>query len=119
MEQLPQISQPCSKISQPLSPVLPARLPAVLLSLLFHHCRFYKLEKGNTAEQQERADLAAAQAHFGMLGWAAAALELAPGDASAPACDGLLAALLRRVVAVQEARQRGKAGPDWEGPEWM
>ena len=54
-----------------------------------------------------------------MLGWAAAALELAPGDASAPACDGLLAALLRRVVATQEARQRGKAGPDWEGPEWM
>ena len=39
--------------------------------------------------------------------------------ASAPACDGLLAALLRRVVAVQEARQRGKAAPDWEGPEWM
>ena len=81
-------------------------------------CRFYRLEKGNTAEQQERADLAAAQAHFGLLGWAAADLELAPGEASAPGCDALLAALLRRVVAVQEARQRGKAGPDWEALEW-
>ena len=81
-------------------------------------CRFFKLEQGNTAEQQERADLAAAQAHFELLGWPEAELELAPGDSSAPASDGLLAALLRRVVAVQEARQRSKAGPDWEAQEW-
>ncbi|KAL4443818.1 hypothetical protein ABPG75_011555 [Micractinium tetrahymenae] len=79
--------------------------------------RYFKLEQGNTLEQQESADLAAAQAHFALLGWPEGSLEVAPEDASA-GCDGALGALLRRAVALQEARQRGKPPPDWEQPEW-
>lgn len=74
--------------------------------------RYFKLEHGNTAEQQEKADAAAAQAHFVQLGWPAAELQPAPGD-EAGSCDELLGALLRRAEAVQEARQRGKEGLDW------
>lgn len=82
-------------------------------------CRHLLAEQEAAAEQQERADLAAAQAHFEMLGWPAADLAPAPGDEASPASDGLLSALLCRVVALQEARQRGKeAGVDWEAPQW-
>lgn len=42
---------------------------------------------------------------------------MAPGEEAA-ACDELLRALLRRAAALQEARQRGKSGVDWQGPEW-
>lgn len=67
-------------------------------------------------EQQERADLAAAQAHFGLLGWSQHDLDVAPEDTSA-GCDAPLGKLLRRAAALQEARQRGKA-VDWEAPDW-
>lgn len=84
---------------------------------LAHPPRYFNLEQGNTAEQQEKADAAAAQAHFVQLGWAAEDLCPSPGDESA-ACDELLGALLKRAAALQEARQRGKPGVDWEQPEW-
>lgn len=84
---------------------------------LAHPLRYFRLEQGNTAEQQEKADAAAAQAHFVQLGWAAEDLCPSPGDESA-ACDELLGALLKRAAALQEARQRGKPGVDWEQPEW-
>ena len=74
--------------------------------------RYFKLEQGNTAEQQEKADAAAAAAHFLQLGWPARELQPAPGD-EAGGCDELLGALLKRAGAVQDARQRGKEGPDW------
>lgn len=83
-----------------------------------HPCpRYFKLEQGNTAEQQEKADAAAAQAHFVQLGWPADDLRPDAGDESA-GCDELLRALLKRAAALQEARQRGKPGVDWEQPEW-
>ncbi|KAL4855243.1 Dual specificity protein kinase splA [Chlorella vulgaris] len=78
--------------------------------------KFFKLEAGNSAEQQEKADLAAARNHFSQLGWPAASLQAAPGDATA-ASDGLLGALLKRAAALQEARQWGRA-VDWEQPDW-
>lgn len=82
-----------------------------------HIGRHLTLDKGNTLEQQERADLAAAQRHFALLGWPAGSLEVAPGDA-AGGCDGELGALLRRAAALQQAREQGGAPPDWEQPEW-
>lgn len=86
----------------------PARLPAG---------RYFKLEQGNTREQQECADLAAAQAHFASLGWPEGGLDVAPEDGAA-GCDGALGALLARALALQEARERGGLAPDWEQPEW-
>lgn len=79
--------------------------------------RFFKLEVGNSMEQQEAADLAAAQRHFALLGWSDGDLDVTADDSTA-GCDAPLCALLKRVVAVQEARERGKPMPDWEQPEW-
>ncbi|KAL4449449.1 hypothetical protein ABPG77_007093 [Micractinium sp. CCAP 211/92] len=79
--------------------------------------RYLRLEQGNTLEQQEHADLAAAQAHFAALGWPEGSLEAGPGDAAA-GCDAALGALLKRAAALQEARERGGPAPDWEQPEW-
>ncbi|PRW60747.1 flagellar associated [Chlorella sorokiniana] len=79
--------------------------------------KYFKLEQGNSAEQQEKADAAAAQSHFVQLGWTADDLCPAPGDESA-GCDKLLGVLLKRAAALQEARQRGKPGVDWDQPEW-
>lgn len=87
-------------------------------------CRFIKMEQGAAAEQQEKADQAAAQAHFaGLLGWPQedlAAVAEAPSADTAPGTDELLAALLRRAAALQEARlARGKSAVvDWEQAGW-
>lgn len=87
------------------------------LALLAVPSRHLRLEQGNTLEQQERADLVAAQAHFAALGWPEGSLEAGPGDA-AEGCDAALAALLKRAAALQEACERGGPAPNWEQPEW-
>lgn len=86
--------------------------------------KLFVREQEEAAEAQERADLAAAQAHFSQLGWPGDALQAAAdagGAASAAAADALLGGLLRRAAALQEARQmRGReASVDWAQPEWQ
>ena len=101
------------------SSLFPSAVQSHEVPLLCTACRLYRRDKGNSEEQQERADVAAAQAHFVLLGWPADCQEsLSAGNASSSsACDEWLAALLRRAAALQEARQRGGV-VDWEDECW-